>query len=164
MQLNQTNLRGILAKILSVDKSYIVPKQANWWNPQQNGAKKLWCAYRIKSNEPRTVPMYREIDGKGCVCVLKLAKIELQFVGENSEEVAQSVAMWSLRSDVKEEFEKVHGSILYENLSAFSTDFYQDGLNTVVAWNISDLRVLWDDIIDTNLSKIRDVEISGNVR
>lgn len=163
MQLNQTNLRGILAAILSVDESYIVPKQANWWNPQQDGEKKLWCAYRIKSNEARTPPFFREIDGKNCVCVLKLAKIELQFVGEKSEEVAQSVAMWSLRNDVKSEFEKVHGSILYENLSAFSTDFFQDGLNSVIAWNISDLRVLWYDILETNLSKLTDVELHGSI-
>lgn len=164
MQLNQTNLRGILATILSVDESCIVPKQANWWNPQQNGQKKLWCAYRIKSNEARTAPMYREINGKNCVCVLKLAKIELQFVGEGSEEVAQSVAMWSLRGDVKSEFEKIHGSIQYENLSTFSTDFYQDGLNSVIAWNVSDLRVLWYDIIETNQTVLKNIELYGIVK
>lgn len=164
MQLNQTNLRGILAKILSVDKSHIVPKQANWWNPQSRLKNiSTWCAYRIKSNKPRTAPFYKEIDGVNCAVVLKLASIELQFVGEKSEEIAQSVAFWTLRDDVKNALADVHGSILYEDDTAISSDFFQDGANTVIAWNIPDLKIIWYDIISTNQNSLIRIDIQGNV-
>ena len=85
MELNQTTLRGILAQILSVDPKYVVPKQGNWWNPQDKLQNiENWCAYQIKSNKPRTSPFYDEgkdnstpVNG---VAVLKIAEIDLQFV------------------------------------------------------------------------------------
>ena len=49
MELNQTTLRGILAAILSVDQKYVVPKQGNWFNPQEANANiENWCAYQIR--------------------------------------------------------------------------------------------------------------------
>ena len=47
MELNQTTLRGILAAVLSVDPKYVVPKQGNWWNPQDGQRNIEWCAYQI---------------------------------------------------------------------------------------------------------------------
>ena len=41
MTLTQKTLRGILAKVLSVDEKLIIPKQGNWWNPQENANKPL---------------------------------------------------------------------------------------------------------------------------
>ena len=124
MQLNQTTLRGILAAILSVNEKYVVPKQGNWWNPQAKDANIAnWCAYQIKSNKPRTLPFYNKgsqtqqnntktaVNG---VAVLKMAVFDLQFVGPQSEELANSVAMWPLRSDVAEQFKQVHGAIMNE--------------------------------------------------
>jgi len=169
MQLNQTTLRGILAAILSVDQKYIVPKQGNWWNPQKSGANIAnWCAYKIKSNQPRCAPFYAELktgvnETKNCVVSLKKAVIELQFVGPDSEQLAQSVAMWPLRSDVRAQFESVQGNILQEDLTAISSDFYQDGDNTVVAWNIPQLSVLWYDVLQTNQSALKTIDIGGQV-
>lgn len=165
MQLNQTALRGILAEILSVDEKYIVPKQGNWWNPQRMNANiATWCAYRIKSNTPRTAPFYKEIEnGVEAVVVLKTAVVELQFVGVLSEELALSVGAWSLRADVKAALEDVHGSILYENLSAISSDFFQEGNNTVLAWNIPELKILWYDVTDTNQQPLSAVDMEGEV-
>ena len=167
MALNQTTLRGILAQILSVDEKYIVPKQGNWYNPQEaNPNIETWCAYRVKSNRPRTTPFYKDseknvnnaVQNYNSVNVLKIADIDLQFVGAKSEELANSVSFWNLRGDVKSAFAAVQGSVLYDEKTAISSDFYQDGNNTIVAWNTS-IRVLWYDSMETNQSKITQVII-----
>lgn len=171
MELNQTTLRGILAQVLSVDAKYIVPKQGNWWNPQQPGANIAnWCAYQIRSNRPRTVPFYNEgeqtvnnattpVNG---VAVMKIAEIDLQFVGPDSEELANSVAMWPLRSDVKAQFKTVQGAILNDEFDAVSSIFAQEGNNTVMAWN-TNIRVLWYSILDTNQGRFPDITLNGKV-
>jgi len=169
MQLNQTTLRGILATILSVNPDHIVPKQGNWWNPQQPGANvENWCAYRIKSNKPRTAPFYTETTKAGqsaenSVCVLKIASIELQFVGPKSEELAQSIAMWPMRSDVKAQFKTVNGAVMYEDYTAIPSDFYQEGNNTVLAWNVPDVKILWYDVLTTGQAPLKTIEMGGQI-
>lgn len=171
MDLNQTTLRGILAAILSVDQKYIVPKQGNWWNPQDKLSNiSNWCAYRIKSSRPRTVPYYDigtenksgetvKVNG---VCVEKISDIELQFVGPQAEAIANSVAMWPLRSDVQEQFKAVHGAIMYDDMTAIGSVFSQDGLNTIIAWNVT-IRVKWTQIIDTDQSDKLTIDIGGQI-
>lgn len=168
MELNQTTLRGILAAVLSVNPKYVVPKQGNWWNPQQPGANVAnWCAYQIRRNRPRTSPFYDEGSNSGQpvngVTVLKIADIDLQFVGPQSEELANSVAMWPLRSDVQEQFKAVHGAILNDEFDAISSNFYQEGANTVMAWNVT-ISVLWYSILDTSQGFMPQLELNGNVQ
>lgn len=165
MQLNQTTLRGILARIFSVNEKYVVPKQGNWWNPQENANNiQNWIAYRIKENRPRTTPFYKELDeGINSVVVLKIATIELQIVGPQSEEIAQSVAMWPLRTDVQNLLAECHGSIMYEDLTAVSSNFYQDGSNNIVAWNISNLKIKWYDVLQTNQQTIKTIDVGGQM-
>ncbi len=160
MELNQSTLRGILAAILSVNENYVVLKQGNWWNPQEkSNSPNNWCAYRIKSNRPRSAPFYNT-DGKtNRVCVEKIAEIELQFVGPDSEEIANNVSTWALRADVKEQFAKVQGAIMYDDMNAIATSFYQDGTNNITAWNVT-LRVRWVSILDTGQQKLTAVYIN----
>lgn len=169
MELNQTTLRGILAQILSVDEKYIVPKQGNWWNPQQPEANIAnWCAYQIKRNRPRTAPFYNEgseddtkVNG---VAVLKIAEIDLQFVGPASEELANSVSMWPLRSDVKAAFQQVQGAIMTDEYDAISSPFYQEGNNTVTAWNVPNVKVLWYSIQDTTQGLLPVISLDGTIK
>lgn len=167
MDLNQQSLRGILAAITSVDQNYIVPKQGNWWNPQEALQKPdTWCAYIIRSNRPRTVPFYHvaNINGQkinGAV-VEKIADIDLQFVGPQSEEIAQSVAFWPFRSDVEEQFKAVHGAVMNDGMEAISSPFYQDGNNTVMAWNVT-FRVIWYQIIDTSQGVMPATTVNGHI-
>lgn len=163
MVLNQTNLRGILAQILSVDTKYIVPKQGNWWNPQEElNSPHTWCAYLIRRNKPRTAPFYVSVDNKNLLVVEKIATIDLQFVGEKSEDIAQSVAMWPNRSDVQEALAQVHGAIMYDDLEAKSSPFYQDGNNTVMAWNVT-IRVLWYHVMETAQGRMPAVQLEGSI-
>lgn len=161
MELNQTTLRGILAAVLSVDPKYVVPKQGNWWNPQTANANiENWCAYQIRSNQPRTAPFYHQtLEGQNGVVVEKIAQIDLQFVGPQSEDLANSVAMWPLRSDVKAQLATVHGAILYNGMTAVSSPFYQEGLNTVMAWN-TQINVAWYSIQDTTQKALTHVTIN----
>ena len=168
MELNQTTLRGILAQILSVDPKYVVPKQGNWWNPQAKDANIAnWCAYQIRRNRPRTTPFYEvgttNNQKVNSVAVQKIAEIDLQFVGPQSEELANSVAMWPLRSDVKAQFQTVQGAIMNGEYDAVSSNFYQEGANTVLAWNVS-LRVLWYSILDTNQGPMPHVTFDGKIK
>lgn len=167
MELNQTTLRGILASILSVSEDHVVPKQGNWWNPQENhGNIENWCAYLIRRNAPRTAPFYIKQTKNGqpvnTAVVQKIAEIELQFVGPQSEEIAQSVAMWPLREDVKQAFQTVQGALLYDDLTAQSSTFYQDGLNTVTAWNVP-IRVIWDSLQDTGQGQMPGFVFRGQI-
>ncbi len=172
MELNQTTLRGILAAVLSVDPKYVVPKQGNWWNPQSKDANIAnWCAYQIKRNRPRTTPFYQEGSNKvnnvttpvNSVAVLKIAEIDLQFVGPQSEDLANSVAMWPFRSDVKAQLQQVHGAIMNDEYDAVSSIFYQDGANTVMAWNVT-IQVLWYSILDTTQGRMPALTLEGNIR
>lgn len=166
MELNQTTLRGILAAILSVDSKYIVPKQGNWWNPQDRHANiENWCAYRIKSNKPLAAPFTERTkrnNKTNDVVVLKRCEIELQFVGPQSEELAQSVAAWTLRSDVQQQFKQVQGAILYDDCNAISSYFAQDGNNTITAWNVS-FAVNWYSVIDSGQGLMPATELNGKV-
>ena len=168
MELNQTTLRGILAQVLSVDQKYIGPKQGNWYNPQEANANIAnWCAFRIKSSRPRTAPYYQETEknrtAQNTVCIEKIADIELQFIGPQSETLAQSVCMWPMRSDVQAQFKTVQGAVMYDDFNAMSSFFAQEGANTVTAWNVS-FRVLWVQTLDTTQNKLTDVAISGQIK
>ena len=172
MELNQTTLRGILAAIFNVDQKYIVPKQGNWFNPQEANANiENWCAYQIRQNRPRTVPFYnvgtqgsgqliQKVNG---VAVLKIADIDLQFVGPQSEELAASIASWPLRTDVAAQFKTVQGAILNGEFDAVSSTFMQDGNNTVLAWNTT-IRVQWFSITDTNQGNMPLLNLNGNIK
>lgn len=163
MDLNQTTLRGILAQILSVDKKYIVPKQGNWWNPQENqGNINNWCAYLIKDGKGRTVPFYHSENGQNYATQLKITTIDLQFVGPNSEDIANSVSFWYLREDVKEQFEQIRGSILPSDAIARSSVFYQDGGNTVLAWN-TQIKIKWFQLIDTQQGTMPLIQLNGKI-
>ena len=153
-ELNLSTLRGILALILSADETYVVPKQGNWWNPQEELASpNNWCAYMIRANRPKSAPYYSENTTENRVCVEKIADIELQFVGPDSETIANNVATWPLRSDVQSAFKTVQGAVMYDDMTAIPSVFFQDGNNSVTAWNVT-LRVLWVSILNTSQQRL----------
>lgn len=153
-----------MARILSVDERFIVPKQGNWWNPQaSDGAPDTWCAYAIRSNKPVTVPFYVRNGRVNSAATQKIAAIDLQFVGARSEEVAESVAFWPLREDVRRAFAAVRSAVMYDAMEAQSSPFYQDGANTVTAWNVT-VRVAWYHVMDTGQERMPQLAFNGDVR
>lgn len=164
MELNLTSLRPILARILSLDEAYVVPKQGNFWNPQEQLTKPdTWCAYLIRSNTPRTKPFYSATSGVNAVYVEKIARIDLQFVGPQAEAMAGNVAFWPLRKDVQDEFSTVRGSVMRTDMDARSSVYFQDGRNTVIAWNTG-IRVLWWSVVETGQKRLTgDVVLQGQI-
>lgn len=164
--LNQKTLHGILAAITSVNKSFIVPKQGNWWNPQEVGPgarPNNWLAFGMR-HQQRTLPFYHNADnGQSTAATVEiLSTIDLQFVGPDSEDLAQSVALWYLRTDVKQQLAACGGTLLPEPVEPTPSTFYQDGLNTVTAWNVS-VRVLWYKLIETEQNKVLTINAGGQI-
>ena len=161
MDLNQTTLRGILATILSADEKHIVPKQGNWWNPQEAlDQPDTWCAYVIRGNRPVTAPWFEPGENGNRALVNKLAQIDLQFVGPQAETIAQSVALWPARTDVAEALAEVQGAIMYTDMEARSSTFYQDGANNVLAWNVS-IRIHWIQEMYTGQGLLKGADLGG---
>lgn len=164
--LNQQTLHGILAAITSVNSDFIVPKQGNWWNPQEvkSGTRpNNWLAYSMR-HQQRTLPFYHTAkDGRSNAATVEmLSTIELQFVGPASEDLAQSVALWYLRNDVKQQLAACGGTLLPDPVEPTPSNFYQDGLNTVTAWNVS-IRVLWYKVIETEQQQLMTINTGGQI-
>lgn len=49
-----------------------------------------------------------------------------------------------------------------DSMEAVSSNFYQDGNNTVLAWNVT-FRVLWYHVIDTAQGKMEAVLMDGKI-
>jgi len=113
------------------------------------------------------VPFYNEgSDNNTAVngaAVLKIAEIDLQFVGPQSEELANNVALWPLRADVQEQFRAVHGAIMNDEYDAVSAPFYQNGNNNVLSWNTT-IRVLWYSILDTDQGRMPGLSFDGDIK
>jgi hypothetical protein len=174
MELTNSSLRTILSNIFGVDEDYIVPKQGNWFNPQSMlptaEKPKTWIAYKIVNNTPVTLPSYEddtiEVEEEdvdiNIVKVTKIASIDLQFVGNNAESLANGVSMWIKRSDVQAQFETVNGKLMANNMDVVTSDFYQDGFNSVLAYNVR-IQIAWVHTMQAVQDKIETVLIEGGI-
>lgn len=157
MALDQTKLRLILASVLSLDPSRIVPKQGNWFNPQdvavgKNQKPDTWCAFLIGRGIPINVPMLMSTDDEHTsMSSVQWFKgyIELNFIGTQSEEMAQSVPHWIHREDVKTAFRAIDAELMADD-AVYKTDtYYQEGLNNTLVRRVS-IKVLYSSWIKTD--------------
>jgi len=153
MRLNLKNLGATLATIFGVDPQYVVPRQGNWFSPQakeQNPAKPLtWCAYRIDGQRPITAAFYAaDKTPKNWSVAHKVGTLTLQLVGDMAEDLANSVAHWTHRQDVQDGFAAYDARVFADGGDVTVTDFDQQGVNTVFAYNVR-VRIVWADEIDT---------------
>jgi hypothetical protein len=148
-----------LAEILSVDETYIVPKQGNWFSPIARLPKTerpaTWVAYRIHKTRPRITPGFWNPTGlvEESFCVY-ISEVYLQFVGPDAEELAQSTAHWLHRPDVKAAFDAEDATVMAYGPNYTITDFYQDGDNNVLAFNVR-LWVAWTGSIAPSTTRVR---------
>lgn len=170
MALTHEFLRTFLSTAFNADPKFVVPKQGNWFNPQDaspNDEKaSTWCAFRINHSTPRVIPFYQleesDLGVKTNVSTnYMISEIQLQLVGSKAEENAISVAHWMNRFDLNE--------MLSDNLMQFCADglgkyvvsqFYQDGLNTVLAYNLT-FMLQWASTINTAQTILTTVNIEG---
>lgn len=175
IDLNNENFRTALSTIYGIDKKYIVLKQGNWYNPTSTTAKpKSWIGYRIIRNTPIGLPFYRDdevietiedeevTNTYNFAVVVKIAEIDLQFIGTQSEYLANNVALWIIRDDVKTELQKFDGKIMAQGQDAFSSEYALDGDNFITAWNTK-IFVVWEQSTRTQQILFTDVTVKGEL-
>jgi hypothetical protein len=168
----QTFLRSLLSLGFNLDEKYIVPKQGNWFNPQdvvgRNPSIDTWCAFLIKDSKARTQPYYEATDDAvpvNCSVVQMISTVDLQLIGKYAEAGVQSMAHWNKRGDIEELLLPSGMTILPKGLGDYYvTNFGQDGLNSVLAYNTR-IGVLWNSEIQTPQMAIEIINLpSGYVQ
>jgi hypothetical protein len=155
MALDQISFRSTLASILSIDPQFIIPKQGNWFNPQDTliGSAKpdTWVAFKVDRGKPVVVPFLQDGDTEGpsqnSITWYK-GFAEIQFMGVRGEDIAQSVSHWPHRADVKAAFAAIDAELMMTDLSYKTYSYYQDGLNTSLAYRVT-LNILHANVIET---------------
>jgi hypothetical protein len=148
-----------LAQILSVDPKFIVPKQGNWFNPQDTpiAADKpdTWIAYSIDKGTPINIPMMVTVESTSTVASYTasvtwyISKVEIQLVGKRAEDLARTMSHWLNRQDVKDAFNAIDCELMADNGSYKVVTYYQDGLNTQLGFQVV-LMVLNSDVIKSS--------------
>jgi hypothetical protein len=175
INLNNENFRLALATIYGVDKKYIVLKQGNWYNPTSVSAKpKTWIAYNILRNSPIGLPFYRDNEVTEVIedeevtntynfaIVLKIAEIDIQFIGTQAEALANNVPLWIIREDVQSELQKFDGKIMGQGQEAYSSSYALDGDNYVTAWNTK-IYITWQQSTRTQQILFTEVTAKGEL-
>lgn len=175
--MTQQNLRSILAQIYSADEmapvtNIIVPKQGNWWNPQDyipNPDKPTtWIAFLMRDGTPRSTPIYIQADQteeavSPISMVPNVSWVELQFVGDKAEELAQSLQHWSRMSKVVGLFMAEGAQLMAQDLGKYTvSSFYQDGLNSVLAYNAV-FGLQWGNNLASEQDQLLFAEMGGDV-
>jgi len=90
--------------------------------------------------------LVEDTDGKRSFTFI-ISKVDLQIVGTRAEALAESVAHWMRRQDVRDAFELVGASLMAQDFSSSTLDFYQDGANNILSYNVS-FYVMWESVIE----------------
>ena len=171
MNLNHKTLQVLLAKIFFGDAyeenmKYVIPKQGNWLNPQEMEQVSTYIAYQLRENEPLLAPITRQalVEDLPTVqdVVAMVADVDLQFVGINAEDYAQSVTHWDTRSDVHKIFDAVEGQLMLTKRRVVSVPYWQDGANTIFSFNVS-FKLLWQSIQSQTVPVLSFVQMDGDV-
>jgi hypothetical protein len=167
LNLTSKTLQAMLAAIFAVDPMYVVPKQGNWFNPQDMLSTalkpKTWIAFAIPRDVPVDVAHFQGnvLSGAGNDSVQhRIATITLQFVGDKANDFALTVGHWSHRDDVRAQLYLVEGQLFGDSSEITTTDFLQDGVNDVKAYNVM-LRVAWTSRIPTGQGIMPNVKFTG---
>lgn len=165
-RLTLDRLGDTLSAILGVDRRYVVPKQGNWWNPQEQLPEEerpaTWCAYMIYGMRPITMAHYVTDGVTNWSVQHRIGKLSLQFVGTGAEELALDVGHWTHRSTVALAFGEYDGRIMGNTGEVTVTDFDGAGDNAVKAYNV-DVNLAWADEVDTGQGLMPNLVFEGEV-
>lgn len=165
--INMTNLRDVLSLIFfgenaEENKKYIVPLQGNWYNPSQGQELDNWIGYVIDSVKTNVATVNRGDDGRRYYRNCQTS-IHLAFIGEKSEEMAQSVLFWLSRSDVQSIIDsKYKGVINNKEFEVYSSLYMQEGLNSTLCWNV-DISLQHNIMLDSESPVLTKADISGSL-
>lgn len=135
--LNMSNLRDTLCDILFGDdtmKKYIVPLQGNWYNPNQKDNAGTWIGYVIDNIKTSESIVPDSEDGNRYLRDCQ-TEIHLAFIGNEAEELAQSVLFWNSRADVASLLDKRYKGVMNnKELLLYSALYEQEGLSNTLCW------------------------------
>jgi hypothetical protein len=153
--LDEAFLISILPGILALDAQYVVPRQGNWWNPQDHlepmAQPKTWCAFAIEDDVPVDAPHYAPDPanpGANWSVQHRIATVALQFVGSRAKASATSVGHWLHRADVFAALSQIDGRLIGSASAISVVDFVQEGANTVKAYTVR-IRIAYASEIET---------------
>ena len=163
--MTQDTVGTILQTIFQLPAGFIVPKQGNWWDPQDITNSGTWIAYLIRNGKPLAYPSEQNNgDGTYQRFVPMMGDLEFQFVGPDAESLAQSCSLWMVRSDIHALFDAQYAQLAYADFGSYEvSNFTQQGLNGVLAYNVRG-KIQWANMIQVSSTLITVVDvISGNV-
>ena len=166
MGLTQTKLRSILAQILSLNESAVIPMQGNFFNPQEsNSSSSTWCGFWTKHTSSKAVQYFTQIhnvDNPPVSSVQKVSTVGLQFIGRDAEFAAEMTAHWPYRQDVIELFGEI-GCVMFMNSGDIVTSqIDQPGGNSTLAYNV-EIKLQWVSEVQTIQTKVDSIEVSGDI-
>lgn len=165
--INMTNLRDVLCTIFfgeeaEAKKKYVVPLQGNWYNPSQAHHLDNWIGYVINDMKTDVAIVNPGNDGRRYYRTCQTV-IHLSFIGENAEELAQTVLFWLARADVQSIFDKKYKGVVNNKESEIYSSLYmQEGLNSVLCWNV-DFSLQHNLMLDSESPILKGVDISGDI-
>jgi hypothetical protein len=105
-----------------------------------------------------------ELDGAPVLndVVTMKAVIDLQFVGVEAEQFAQSVQHWDSRADVHRAFSHVGAQLMCSSRRISAVPYFQDGANSVQSFNIT-VYVVWANVQHITETPLNFAQLDGNV-
>jgi hypothetical protein len=161
--MTSSEFRSFLVAIFKLPLARVVPLQGNWWNPQDGNLAENWIGFKLESANPRIKPFYRE-DEDGAVSSAHCeVPVRLQIVGKQAEVMAQSIINWPNRMDVLDALEALGAQPILEGFGKYTvTDFFQEGGNTVWAYNVT-FRLIEEIQAETTQVQILTSEMGGSL-
>jgi hypothetical protein len=167
--MTQSLMKSDLATIFGVNTKCIVPKQGNWYNPQDKTNSGTWIAFIIREPRPRAWAYDQQGDapvagvGSQISTVLVISKVELQIVGPDAEMIAYSVQHWLNRPNVVALFDGQQAQLCADGLGQIVvTNFDQDGRNGVLAYNVS-FNLQWANMFKVQETQLTTTSIGGSL-
>lgn len=163
--ITQAVIGTILQEIFQLPTGRIVPKQGNWWNPQDITNSGTWLAYLLTRPRPVGTSFWQENDDTSPIMTVPfMGEIEMQFVGPDAERLAQSVSLWNLRPDIAKMFDDNQAQLAYSGMGAYEVShFTQSGLNSILAYNVR-LSIQWANMIQVSSTLVTEAPfISGDL-
>ena len=156
MSLNHTTLASGLAAIFNIDPKYVVLRQGTWWNPQAyidnvDGKPDTWVGFRVKNAKPRSMPMQVNDPANPLNMydvVFYTSDVDMQIVGSNAQQLAESCSHWLFRQDVQNVFTGIDAQLMAVNGGYTVTEFFNGGAEyaarsiVVLSYNVS-IRIEW---------------------
>lgn len=158
--ITQSNIQTILSIIFVAPIDRVVPKQGNWYNPQDITNSGNWVAFIIRNARPRCKPyiqpgaIVNTVQQPPILTTSMIGKLELQIVGPDAETLAQSVSLWLGRDDVISLWDTYQAQLCADGLGEYNTsNFIQDGDNSVLAYNVN-INIQWSNMIQLSQTQL----------